>query len=34
MVSRVVAVKKGPPTVERIIKFVAQYVRFVNEKGA
>ncbi|KAJ7185293.1 nuclear condensing complex subunit [Mycena filopes] len=34
MVSRVVAVKKGPATVDRIIKFVAQYVRFVNEKGA
>ncbi|KAJ7917694.1 nuclear condensing complex subunit [Mycena leptocephala] len=32
MVSLVVAVKKGPPAVERIIKFVAQYVRFVNEK--
>ncbi|KAJ6562584.1 nuclear condensing complex subunit [Mycena capillaripes] len=32
MVSRVVAVKKGPATVDRIIKFVAQYVRFVNEK--
>ncbi|KAJ7765255.1 nuclear condensing complex subunit [Mycena metata] len=34
MVSRVVGVKKGPATVDRIIKFVAQYVRFVNEKGA
>ncbi|KAJ7032450.1 nuclear condensing complex subunit [Mycena alexandri] len=34
MVSRVVSVKKGPATVDRIIKFVAQYVRFVNEKGA
>ncbi|KAJ6514182.1 nuclear condensing complex subunit [Mycena vitilis] len=33
MVSRVVAVKKGPATVDRIIKFVAQYVRFVNEKA-
>ncbi|KAJ7785293.1 nuclear condensing complex subunit [Mycena maculata] len=33
MVSRVVGVKKGPPTVDRIIKFVAQYVRFANEKA-
>ncbi|KAJ6523478.1 nuclear condensing complex subunit [Mycena vulgaris] len=33
MVSRVLAVKKGPATVDRIIKFVAQYVRFVNEKA-
>lgn len=34
MVSRVVVVKKGPTTVDRTIKFVAHYVRFVNEKGA
>jgi condensin complex subunit 3 len=33
MLSRVVVVKKGPPTVDRIVKFVAQYVRFANEKG-
>ncbi|KAK7023043.1 nuclear condensing complex subunit [Favolaschia claudopus] len=33
MVSRVVAVKKGPATVDRVIKFIAQYVRFVNEKA-
>ncbi|KAJ7512962.1 nuclear condensing complex subunit [Mycena galericulata] len=33
MVSRVVAVKKGPATVDRVVKFVAQYVRFVNEKA-
>ncbi|KAJ7167346.1 nuclear condensing complex subunit [Mycena crocata] len=33
MISRAVIVKKGPPTVDRIIKFVAQYVRFVNEKA-
>ncbi|KAJ7485781.1 nuclear condensing complex subunit [Mycena latifolia] len=32
MLSRVVIVKKGPATVDRIIKFAAQYVRFVNEK--
>ncbi|KAF7365576.1 hypothetical protein MVEN_00431000 [Mycena venus] len=32
MLSRVVVVKKGPPTVDRILKFTAQYVRFVNEK--
>ncbi|KAJ7635072.1 nuclear condensing complex subunit [Roridomyces roridus] len=33
MVSRVVAVKKGTAAVDRIIKFVAQYVLFVNEKA-
>ncbi|KAJ7863492.1 nuclear condensing complex subunit [Mycena olivaceomarginata] len=33
MLSRVVVVKKGPPTVDRIVKFVAQYVRFANEKA-
>ncbi|KAJ7258714.1 nuclear condensing complex subunit [Mycena haematopus] len=33
MLSRVVVVKKGPSTVDRIIKFAAQYVRFVNEKA-
>ncbi|KAJ7064682.1 nuclear condensing complex subunit [Mycena amicta] len=34
MVGRVLSAKKGPPTVERVIKFIAHYVRFVNEKGA
>ncbi|KAJ7104390.1 nuclear condensing complex subunit [Mycena belliarum] len=33
ILSRVVVVKKGPATVDRILKFVAQYVRFVNEKA-
>ncbi|KAJ7193520.1 nuclear condensing complex subunit [Mycena pura] len=33
MVSRAIVVKKGPATVDRVIKFVAHYVRYVNEKG-
>ncbi|KAJ6451646.1 nuclear condensing complex subunit [Mycena sanguinolenta] len=33
MLSRVLVVKKGPPPVDRIFKFAAQYVRFVNEKA-
>ncbi|KAF7325644.1 hypothetical protein MKEN_00414300 [Mycena kentingensis (nom. inval.)] len=32
MVARVLVVKKGPPTVERTLKFIAHYVRFINEK--
>ncbi|KAJ6624265.1 nuclear condensing complex subunit [Mycena sp. CBHHK59/15] len=33
MLSRVLAVKKGPATADRIVKFVAQYVRYLNEKA-
>ncbi|KAF7357433.1 hypothetical protein MSAN_01339300 [Mycena sanguinolenta] len=33
MLSRVLVIKKGPPPVDRILKFAAQYVRFVNEKA-
>ncbi|KAF7316513.1 hypothetical protein MIND_00170500 [Mycena indigotica] len=33
MVGRVIIIKKGPPTVERVIKFISHYVRFVNEKA-
>ncbi|RDB27802.1 Condensin complex subunit 3 [Hypsizygus marmoreus] len=32
MVSRVLVVKKGPATADRIVRFVGAYVKFMNEK--
>lgn len=34
MVARVLPVKKGVSPVDRVVKFVAGYTKFVNEKGA
>lgn len=34
MVSRVLVVKKGPVTADRIVKYVGAFVKFMNEKGA
>jgi condensin complex subunit 3 len=34
MVNRVLVVKKGPATADRVVKFVGSYVKFMNEKGA
>lgn len=34
MVLRVLPLKKGASVVDRIVKFVAGYVKFINEKGA
>lgn len=34
MVNRVLVVKKGPATADRIVKFVGSYVKYLNEKGA
>ncbi|KAF4618523.1 hypothetical protein D9613_009994 [Agrocybe pediades] len=33
MVSRVLVVKKGPVTADRIVKYVGAFVKFMNEKG-
>ncbi|KDR80169.1 hypothetical protein GALMADRAFT_62541 [Galerina marginata CBS 339.88] len=33
MVSRVLAVKKGPVTADRTVKYVGAFVKFMNEKG-
>jgi condensin complex subunit 3 len=33
LVNRVLVVKKGPATADRIVKFVGSYVKFMNEKG-
>lgn len=33
MLNRVLAVKKGPPSVERAVKFIGSYTKFVTEKG-
>jgi hypothetical protein len=33
MVNRVLVVKKGPATADRVVKFVGSYVKFMNEKG-
>ncbi|EGO04008.1 hypothetical protein SERLA73DRAFT_102367 [Serpula lacrymans var. lacrymans S7.3] len=33
MTSRIVVVKKGPPVVDRIVKFIGAFVKFVNEKA-
>ena len=33
MVNRVLVVKKGPPTADRVVRFVGSYVKFMNEKG-
>lgn len=33
MISRVLPVKKGPATADRIVKYVGAYVQFINEKG-
>ncbi|OBZ79993.1 Condensin complex subunit 3 [Grifola frondosa] len=34
MVARILAVKKGPPTVERVIKFIGAYAKFLAEKDS
>jgi condensin complex subunit 3 len=34
LVNRVLVVKKGPATADRIVRFVGSYVKFMNEKGA
>jgi condensin complex subunit 3 len=34
MVNRVLIVKKGPATADRVVRFVGSYVKFMNEKGA
>lgn len=33
MVSRVLVMKKGPVTADRVVRFVGSYVKFMNEKG-
>jgi condensin complex subunit 3 len=33
MVARFLPVKKGPSQVDRVVKFVGGYIKFVNEKG-
>lgn len=33
LVNRVLVVKKGPATADRIVRFVGSYVKFINEKG-
>jgi condensin complex subunit 3 len=33
MVTRILVVKKGPATADRTVKFIGEYVKFVNEKG-
>lgn len=33
MVSRVLTVKKGVASADRIVKFIGSYVRYMNEKG-
>jgi len=33
MVNRVLVVKKGPVTADRVVRFVGSYVKFMNEKG-
>jgi condensin complex subunit 3 len=33
MVNRVLIVKKGPATADRVVRFVGSYVKFMNEKG-
>jgi len=33
MISRVLVVKKGPVTADRIVKYVGAFVKFMNEKG-
>lgn len=33
MVARVLVVKKGPATADRIVKYVGSFVKFMNEKG-
>lgn len=33
MISRVLPVKKGPATADRIVKYVGAYIQFMNEKG-
>lgn len=34
MMNRVVVIKKGIPTADRIVKFVGSYVQFINDKSA
>ncbi|KAM6503310.1 Nuclear condensing complex subunit [Amanita muscaria] len=34
MIARVLVVKKGPATADRVVKFVGTYVKFMNEKVA
>ena len=33
MINRVLVVKKGPPTADRVVRFVGSYVKFMGEKG-
>lgn len=33
MINRILVVKKGPATVDRIVKFVGSYVKYLNERG-
>lgn len=33
MVNRVLVVQKGPATVDRVVRFMGSYVKFMNEKG-
>lgn len=34
MLNRVLVVKKGTPNADRIVKFVANYIKFLNDKSA
>lgn len=34
MVNRILGMKKGPASVDRIVKFVGSYIQYLNEKGA
>ncbi|KAG6889138.1 hypothetical protein C0995_003498 [Termitomyces sp. Mi166 len=34
MVNRVLVVKKGPATADRVVRFIGSYVKFINEKAA
>ncbi|KAG6907366.1 hypothetical protein DXG01_009187 [Tephrocybe rancida] len=34
MVNRVLVVKKGPATADRVVRFIGSYVKFLNEKAA
>jgi condensin complex subunit 3 len=33
MLNRVLVVKKGPASAERSVRFISEYVKFMNEKG-
>jgi condensin complex subunit 3 len=34
MVNRILVVKKGATSVDRTVRFIGEYVKFMNEKGA